>query len=137
MQTNAVDEFVKNIENKKRRSDAETLIGILTRITKHEPKIWGDSMIGFDQYHYAYDSGRESDSFLAGFSPRKQHTVIYITNGCKEYPSLLERLGKHKSSVSCLYVNKLDDVNIDVLEELLSKSYSDMKLKDHSAPTRA
>ena len=137
MQTNALDEFVESIENKKSRADAVTLIGILTRIAKHEPKLWGDSLIGFDQYHYVYDSGREGDSFLAGFSPRKQNTVIYITNGCKEYPSILERLGKHKSSVSCLYINKLDDVNIDVLEELLSKSYADMKLKDHSAPTRA
>lgn len=132
-----VSKFIENIENSRRRADARTLTEILTRITRHEPRIWGEAMVGFGQYHYVYDSGREGDSFLAGFSPRKQNTVIYITDGCKEHTSLLDRLGKHKSSVSCLYINKLEDVDMAVLEELLTESYLGMKSRDHSAPTRA
>ena len=137
MKVSSVAALLDTIANKRRRADAETLITLMTRITGYEPQVWGDTMIGFDQYHYIYDSGREGDSFLAGFSPRKQNTVIYITNGCKEYASILERLGKHKSSVSCLYINKLEDVDALVLEELISKSYVDMKAKDHNSPTRA
>jgi hypothetical protein len=136
MSDNGVDDFIDGIENDRRRSDAKVLIEILSRVTGHEPRIWGESMVGFDQYHYVYESGREGDSFLAGFSPRKQNTVIYITDGCKEHSALLDRLGKHKSSVSCLYVNKLDDVDMGVLEDLLKQSYIGMKSRDHSAPTR-
>ena len=137
MSDDPVQNFIEGIENDRRRNDARALIEILSRVTGHEPRMWGDTMVGFDQYHYVYESGREGDSFLAGFSPRKQHTVVYITDGCKEHSALLDRLGKHKSSVSCLYINKLDDVDMTVLEELLKQSYFGMKSRDHSTPTRA
>ena len=136
MENSSVQAFVESIENKRRRSDAETLVALFRKATGHEPKLWGDTMIGFDQYHYVYESGREGDSFLAGFSPRKQNTVVYITDGCKDHADTLARLGKHKSSVSCLYINKLDDVDMAVLEELLTTSYTGMKARDHTAPVR-
>ena len=137
MSTNSVVKYIESLENRRRQTDSRTLIALMTRVTGHEARMWGDTMVGFDHYHYKYESGREGDSFLAGFSLRKQNLVIYITNGCKEYEPILTRLGKHKSSVSCLYVNKLDDVDLDVLEELISKSYIDMKSKNHTTPTRA
>ena len=89
----------------------------------------GGSLIGFDTYHYKYDSGRDGESFVVGLSPRKAKLVIYINLGFQPYQSLMDKLGKHKSSVSCLYINKLEDIDLAVLETLISKAYKDMKVK--------
>ena len=129
--------FVEAIEHEQRRSDTRELLEIMRRATEAEPAMWGDTIIGFDRYGYQYDSGRTGESFVAGFSPRKQKLVVYITNGFKDYGAFLEKLGKHKSSVSCLYINKLADVDADILERLISQSYQDMKKQAHNAPTRA
>jgi hypothetical protein len=130
-QTQAVAEFVASVENKTRQSDARVLLEMMERITGLTPKMWGDTLIGFDSYHYKYDSGHEGDSFIAGFSPRKARLVIYINPGFDDYGSMLERLGKYKSSVSCLYINKLADVDMTVLEELVTAAHNDMKRKYH------
>lgn len=130
-QTQDVAEFVASVENKTRQSDARVLLEMMERITGLTPRMWGDTLIGFDSYHYKYDSGHEGDSFITGFSPRKARLVIYITPGFDSYGPLLERLGKHKSSVSCLYINKLADVDMTVLEELVTAAHNDMKRKYH------
>jgi len=124
-----VQSFLGSVESQKRRADAEVLIKMMRKITSHEPRMWGDTLIGFDEYHYKYASGREGDSFVTGLSPRKQKLVIYITPGFKAFEGLLKTLGKHKTSVSCLYINKLEDVDMRVLEELIKQSYHDMKMK--------
>lgn len=132
-----VSTFLASVENEKRRTDGEAIIELMRKITSHEPRMWGESLIGFDSYHYKYDSGREGDSFITGLSPRKQKLVIYITPGFKSYQPLMKKLGKHKASVSCLYINKLEDIDIGVLETLISRAYRDMKAKYHNKPTKA
>lgn len=124
-----VSDFLASIAHEKRRTDAGVVLDIMKEITGLEPAMWGKTLIGFDTYHYKYESGREGDSFMLGCSPRKQNLVIYIVNGFSQYGDYLARLGKHKSSVSCLYINKLDDVDMDVLTELMTRSYKDMQAK--------
>lgn len=129
--TLSVIEFINAVENDTRRSDSYVLLDLLEKITGHPPVLWGNSLIGFGSYHYKYDSGREGDMLMAGFSPRKQSLSIYNT-GFKRYPELMEKLGKHKTGGSCLYINKLSDVNLDVLTELISTAYEHMKTKYNS-----
>lgn len=91
----------------------------MQRVTGVKPVMWGDSIVGFGEYHYKYNSGREGNWFITGFSPRKQKISVYIMPGFSKYKSILNKIGKHKTSVSCLYINKLDDVNIKHLEILI------------------
>jgi len=119
--------FLKAVEPEIRRTDAQTLCALMEKITGEAPKMWGTSMIGFGQYHYKYDSGREGDWFRTGFAPRKQHLVIYIMPGYRNYGDLLGRLGKHKIGKSCLYINRLEKIDLDVLEELIASSIDVMK----------
>ena len=126
--TNAnVEDFLKNIENDQRRIDCFKLLEVCTAVTGEPPKMWGDSIIGFGQYHYKYKSGHEGDYFLTGFSPRKQNLTVYILAGFDKYQDLLNTLGKHKTSSSCLYLKKLEDVDKEVLKKLISQSVEDMK----------
>ena len=99
----------------------------MKRITGLEPEMWGPSIVGFGSYHYRYDSGREGDMPLTGFSPRKQSLTVYIMPGFAGYEDLLGRLGKHRTGVSCLYINKLADVDQDVLTELICRSFAHMR----------
>jgi hypothetical protein len=101
----------------------------MKKITKEEPKMWGPSIIGFGSYHYKYASGREGDFFLTGFSPRKQSLTLYIISGFKRYDELMKKLGKHKTGSSCLYINKLEDVDMKVLKTLITESVKYMKKK--------
>lgn len=128
--------FLETVDNKRRHADSLRLIDMMRKVTGHEPAMWGKSLIGFDAYHYKYDSGREGDSFVTGFSPRKSKLVLYINPGTANYEDLIGKLGKCKTAVSCLYINKLDDVDLDVLEELLETSHNDTKAANHNAPTR-
>jgi len=125
----SVADFLASVENDTRRDDAETLLAEMAEITGLEPVMWGASLIGFDTYHYKYESGREGDMFRIGLSPRKAKLVLYIVPGFQEYGDYLEKLGKHKTSVSCLYINKLADVDMSVLRDLMKKSYADMNAK--------
>ena len=125
----SVTEFLKAVENPQRRADCQTLKKIMARASGHRPKIWGSSIVGYGSYHYKYASGREGDAALTGFSPRKSSLTVYIMPGFKPYTDLLKKLGKHKHSSSCLYINKLEDVDLAVLEKLITKSVKDMRKK--------
>src|SRR5580658_6856069 len=118
----SVAAFIDAITDPARRADAKALVKLMQSATGEKPKMWGTSIIGFGRYHYKYDSGREGDMPVAGFSPRKAATVLYITTGFSGSESLLAKLGKHTSTGSCLYIKKLADVDQKVLEALVAKS---------------
>ena len=121
-----VIDFLNDVEHKTRRQDGFTLLEMMQEITGEEAVMWG-SIIGFGSYHYKYESGREGDMPLIGFSPRKQSMTLYIMPGFDDYEDLLGKLGKHKIGKACLYVNKLADVDADVLRKLIKRSYTHMK----------
>ena len=123
----SVIKFLKSVENEKRRTDALLMLELMQELTKREAVMWGSSMVGFGSYHYKYASGREGDWLLTGFSPRKNDLTVYIMNGFSSYTELMEKLGKYKTSVSCLYIKKLEDIDIKVLKQLIRKSLSDMR----------
>lgn len=117
-----VDAFIDAVENDRRRKDSRALLDLMRDVTGEEPVMWGSSIVGFGQYHYRYESGREGDWFLAGFSPRKSNLVVYVMSGFPRHAELMEKLGKHRTGSSCLYLNRLDDVDLDVLRELVRRS---------------
>ncbi len=126
----SVTAFLKSVDEK-RREDCQMLLTLMKRVTGKKPSMWGDGIVGFGEYHYKYKSGREGDWFVTGFSPRKQNISVYIMPGFSKYKSTLNKLGKHKTSVSCLYIKKLTDVDIKQLERLVTQSVKDMaKLYD-------
>jgi len=122
-----VHAFIAGIEHETRRADAQVLLDMMARVTGFEPVMWGDSIVGFGQYHYSDESGREGEYLITGFSPRKSATSVYIMPGFKRYGDLLARLGKHRHSVSCLYINRLDKIDLSVLEEIVADSVGRMK----------
>ena len=122
-----VDAYLDSVENPRRRDDALRVLTLMREITGEVPRMWGSSIVGFGSYHYTYASGREGDWPVVGFAPRKQNLVLYIMPAFAGYEALLARLGKHRTGKSCLYVNKLDDIDPDVLEELVRESVADMK----------
>ena len=111
--------FIASIEHDTRREDALTLLELMGRLSGFEAKMWGPTMVGFGRYHYKYDTGREGDWFMVGFSPRKANQVIYLMPGYENFDDELARLGKHKIGKSCLYINKLADVDLAVVEEMV------------------
>jgi len=117
-----VEAFLNGIEDEKRRKDCFAVLELMKKITKAEPKMWGASIVGFGNYHYKYQSGREGDWFVSGFSPRKQNLTFYIMSGFSRYDELLAKLGKHKTGKSCLHINKLEDVDLDVLADMIEIS---------------
>jgi len=121
----SVEEFLEGFPEDKRK-DCYTILEMMKTVTNNEPKMWGTSIIGFGDYHYEYKSGREGDFFLTGFSPRKQNLTLYINGGFDKYGSLLEKLGKYKTSKACLYIKKLADVDMQVLQEIVTKSVTVM-----------
>ena len=122
-----VDEFLDAVENPRRREDARRVLELMREVTGEPPKMWGSSIVGFGSYRYKYASGREGDWMITGFSPRKQNLTVYIMPGFSEFADLLAKLGKHKTSKSCLYLNKLADVDLDVLAELVRESVAVMR----------
>lgn len=118
-----VIEFLNGVDNNRRKEDSFVLLDLMSEITGEEPKMWGTSIIGFGKYHYKTKSGIESDWMSIGFSPRKQSLTLYIMNGYDQYQDLLNKLGKHKIGKSCLYINKLADVDMTVLENLIRDSF--------------
>ena len=113
---------MNKVENEMKRNDSFKLIEIFKSITGFEPKMWGPTIIGFGNYHYKYDSGHEGDAPLAGFSPRKDSLVVYIATEFENRELLLSQLGKHKSSKSCVYVKKLSDIDLKILETMIVNS---------------
>jgi hypothetical protein len=118
--------FLETIENEQRQRDGKELLDLVKEVTGESPIMWGPSIIGFGKYRYVYDSGREGESMITGFSPRKQNLVLYLGPGLQN-KRLVENLGKHKTSKGCLYINKLDDVDRSVLRELIATSVQEMK----------
>jgi len=118
----SVTAFVGAITDEARRADAKTLVKLMQSASGEKPKMWGPSIIGFGSYHYQYESGREGDMPLIGFSPRKAATVLYGVTGARESKALLPKLGKYTTGKGCLYIKKLSDVDLRVLEDLLAKA---------------
>ena len=123
----SVDDFIDAVESEQKRDDSRFLIKIMQEITGEEPVMWGASIVGFGNYHYKYDSGREGDWMLAGFSPRKQNMTVYMMGGFENQDVLLAKIGKVKSSVGCLYVKKLADIDLEVLKEMITLSVETVK----------
>ena len=122
------EDFISNLDDETKKQDSLQLLDLFMSATGEKPKMWGTSIIGFGQYHYKSErSTQEGDWPLIGFSPRKQNLTIYIMPGFEGYADLLESLGKHTTSKSCLYIKKLVDVDIVVLEKIIKKSFTDMK----------
>lgn len=120
----SVDDFIARIENPRRKSDAQAALKIYMDVTGFQPVIWGPSIIGFGTHHYVYDSGREGTVPAAGFSPRKANMTFYIDAKFEGAEELFTSLGKHKKSVACLYINKLDDIDLQVLSEIIARDYA-------------
>ena len=118
--------YIRNLSHEGRRQDAEVLLELFQHITGKDPVIWGDSIVGFGRYHYEQRSGQAASWPVTGFSPRKQQLVIYIMPGFDNYQTLLDKLGKHRHARSCLYINKLADVDLKILERLISRAYREM-----------
>lgn len=118
----SVEKFLAGVDEKQ-RADSIAIVEMMKKITKQEPKMWGTSIIGFGEWHYVGKSGREGDWFVVGFSPRKQNLTLYLTVGGMEmHKDLLKKLGKHKIGSGCLYINKLADVDLGVLKEMIKRS---------------
>lgn len=120
--TASVSTFVDAIPEEARRSDAKALIKVFQKVTGEKPKLWGPSIIGFGTYQYRYESGREGDTLLAGFSPRKPACVLYGLAGADGADALLKKLGKHTQGKGCVYIKKVADVDLSVLEQLIEKA---------------
>ena len=115
--------FLESVDDPKRKEDSLAMLDIMSEITGEEPKMWGKSIVGFGSYHYVYASGQEGDWMAIGFSPRKQSLTLYIMSGFKAYDELMAKLGKYKTGNSCLYIKKLEDVDMNVLRKLIKGSF--------------
>ena len=127
--TQSVKDFLEKIEHPEKKADAYTILDMMETMTGEIPVMWGPSIIGFGSYHYKYESGREGDMLLTGFSPRAQNFSLYIGAGSPKIKPLLKNLGKHTTGKSCLYIKRLSDVNLKVLEEIIATSHTYYKNK--------
>lgn len=127
--TVSVKEFVASLDEQTLK-DSKVLIEMMQRISGSKPTLWNVGTIGFDSYHYKYDSGREGDSFIIGFYPRKGKITIYLMDGTKRYSALLSTIGKHTTTGYCIYIKQLNDVELPILEQILQKSYENIKSQD-------
>lgn len=127
----SVRDFINKVSDKTKREDSFALLKIFQNITREKPKMWGTSIIGFGSFHYkSAKSSQEGDWMLTGFSPRKQNLTLYLMSGFTQYSDLLKKLGKHKTSNGgCLYINKLADIDIKILQQLIKKSFLGVKKK--------
>ncbi|MGV9010434.1 DUF1801 domain-containing protein [Brevundimonas sp.] len=129
----SVADFLAAVEPASRRADVQTLATLLTEVTGEPPVMWGPSIVGFGRYTYVNTTKKPADWPIIGFSPRKANLTVYIMPGFDGYADLLARLGKHKTSVSCLYLNRLSDVDLDVLREMASRSVAWVRARYPSA----
>jgi hypothetical protein len=125
----SVAKFLGAIPDDTRRADCQAIADMMAKVTKAEPKMWGTAIVGFGDYHYVYESGRENDFFMVGFSPRKKEISVYLMGGLKHQADLLAKLGKHKVGGGCLYINKLEDVDFAVLTKLVKGAVAKLKKK--------
>ncbi|EAR49568.1 hypothetical protein OG2516_13811 [Oceanicola granulosus HTCC2516] len=129
-----VREFLDSVEHPVRRADGHALDALFRRVTGWEPRMWGPAIVGYGSYHYRYETGREGDFLATGFSPRKANLSIYIMPGYADFSDLLARLGKHKIGKSCLYINKLADIDEAVLEEIVRAGLADLSRRHTVTP---
>jgi hypothetical protein len=129
----SVEGFLRRVADPTQREDCFTILEMMRQVTGLKPKMWGTSMVGFGSYHYKYPSGREGEWFITGFSPRKGNLSIHIMAGCARYGELLQKLGKHKTGVACVYVKKLADVDLPTLKELVRESFEHV-CKQYNVP---
>ncbi len=122
----SVEKFLGALDEP-RRADCMALVKILQRATKAKPRMWGTSIVGFGDYHYKYESGRENDWFMAGFSPRRKELVLYLMAGLDREPAMMKKLGKHKRGKGCLYIKQLSDVDTKVLEGIIVRGVQSLK----------
>ncbi|PQO47779.1 DUF1801 domain-containing protein [Blastopirellula marina] len=121
--------FINAVEDPQQRKDCKELVKMMKAATGEKAVMWGDSLIGFGTYHYKYASGREGDFLVVGFAPRKNKLSIYLTCDIQQHADLLAKLGKHKTGKGCLYVNKLEDIDRDVLEQLIQRGIEEVEAK--------
>ncbi len=117
----SVEAFIKTVPEVQKQKDAFTILELMEKATKEKGKMWGSAIIAFGDRHLVYESGRELDWFIMGFSPRKQNFALYITGTVEKQQELLKKLGKYKTGKGCLYINKLEEINLDVLKEIISR----------------
>lgn len=126
---NSVTVFLNKIKDLQLRKDCFTILEMMQKVSKLEPVMWGSAIIGFGMYHYKYESGREGDMILIGFSPRKQNITIYLMGGLKKVEDELSKLGKHKIGGGCLYIKSLSDVNVTILKKVFAKAFKEAQRK--------
>jgi hypothetical protein len=126
----SVKDYIASLDDEQTAKDSLTLIEIMQKISGHEPKLWNVATIGFDAYHYKYDSGREGDAQAMGFYPRKDKMTVYLMDGTARHAELLARLGKHTTSRVCVYIKRLSDVDLPILRQILRQSYEYVKFQD-------
>jgi hypothetical protein len=131
----SVASFLATLPDEARRRDCKTVAAMMQEATGATPRMWGASIVGFGDYHYKYESGREADWFQIGFSPRKSDLTLYVMSGVHNYPALLGKLGKHSTGKSCLYIKRLTDIDTGVLEELIRAGVKDIRA--YAAKTQA
>jgi len=124
-----VEDFIDGVSDRQKRQDCLDMIALMRNVTGHEPKMWGSSLVGFGNYRYRYESGREGEMFLTGFSPRKSAFTIYIMPGFERYQALMKNLGPHRTGKSCLYVKNLEVIDRDILTEIIRDSVARMREK--------
>ncbi len=125
----SVTDFIGNVASEQMRDDCTVLMKLMKKITGSAPKMWGTSIVGFGEYHYTYDSGHSGHACLTGFSPRKQNISVYAMPVSDKPNPLLDTLGKHKATKGCIYIKKLDDINLTVLEQIIDQSVKALKKK--------
>jgi Domain of unknown function (DU1801) len=131
---NSVNDYLASLDNEQTVNDSQVLIEMMRRISGQKPQKWNVGTIGFDTYHYKYDSGREGNGHIIGFYPRKGKITIYLMDGTKRYSALLAKLGKHTVSGYCVYIKRLSDIDLPVLEQIVQQSYAYVKAESKAGP---
>ena len=130
----AAKDYVASINDEQTAKDTNVLIEMMKRISGSEPKLWNVGTLGFDTYHYKYDTKREGDNFIVGFYPRKGKITVYLMDGTARYPELLNKLGKHTTTGYCIYIKRLSDVELPMLEQIIERSYKYIKSQSQDGP---
>jgi hypothetical protein len=130
----SVKDYIASLDDEQTVKDSQVLLEMMQRISGHEPQLWNAGTLGFDTYHYKYDSGREGDGHVIGFYPRKGKITVYLMDGTARYSELLAKLGKHTGTGYCLYIKRLSDVELPILEQIVQQSYEYMKSKSQNGP---
>jgi hypothetical protein len=127
-------DYIASLSDAQTAEDSRVLVEMFQRISGHEPQLWNAGTIGFDTYHYKYDSGREGDGLVIGFYPRKGKITVYIMDGTARYAELLAKLGKHTTTGYCIYIKQLSNVEMPIFEQIVQKSYNNIKAKSKDGP---